>query len=389
VAVTAEYEVGGAANTKRWMHGTGHPIRVPVIDLAEVSAGGGSIAWVDPGRALKVGPNSAGADPGPAAYGGGGMRATVTDADVVLGWLDREALLGGGLPIDLAAAERAVLTDVAEPFGLSVQDAAARIVEVVNSNMAQALRIVSVERGHDPREFSLIAFGGAGPVHAVALAEELGIPEVIIPPAPGAFSALGLVATDLKRYYARTLYADLGQVDPVRVADGFAAMEAAGAAMLEAASVPAGRRGLIRFADVRYRRQAYELTLPVEAGPVTRAMLDRLAAAFHEKHEQTYGHANPAEAVQLVNLRLTAVGRLPDLTLAQVGDPATARVRTREVWFAASGAVPADVHWRNGLASGAAIAGPAIIEALDSTTVVPPGWAARIDDLGYIRLTRS
>src|SRR6201996_2400655 len=224
VAVTAEYEVGGAANTKRWMHGTGHPIRVPVIDLAEVSSGGGSIAWIDPGGAMKVGPHSAGADPGPAAYGGGGTRPTVTDADVVLGWLDREALLGGRLKIDQAAAERA-LAEVAGALGMSIQDAAARTNRVVNSHMAQALRIVSVERGHDPREFSLIAFGGAGPVHAVALAEELAIPEVIVPPAPGAFSALGLVATDLKRDYARTLYADLGSVEADRVAEAFTAME--------------------------------------------------------------------------------------------------------------------------------------------------------------------
>ena len=389
VAVTAEYEVGGAANTKRWMHGTGHPIRVPVIDLAEVSAGGGSIAWVDPGGSLKVGPASAGADPGPAAYGAGGTRPTVTDADVVLGWLDRHALLGGALPIDLAAAERAIAVGVAEPFGLSVRDAAARIVEVVNSNMAQALRIVSVERGLDPREFSLIAFGGAGPVHAVALAEELAIPEVIIPPAPGAFSALGLVATDLRRDYARTLYADLSLVAPERIAEAFAAMEAAGAAMLEAASVPSGRRALPRFADVRYRRQAYELTLPVEDGPVTRGSLDRLAAAFHAKHEQTYGHANRAEPVQLVNLRLSAVGKLPGLKLAQPADPSSARVRQRNVWFAATGFAPADVHWRNGLSPGTSIGGPAIIEALDSTTVIPPKWTGRIDDMGYIRLTRD
>src|SRR6201996_9224815 len=321
IAGTSEYEGGGAANAKRWMHGTGHPIRVPVIDLAEVSAGGGSIAWVDPGGALKVGPRRAGAEPGPAAYGAGGVHPTVTDADVVLGWLDREALLGGGLPIDLAAAERAIAADVAAPFGLSVREAAARIVEVVNSNTAQALRIVSVERGHDPREFSLIAFGGAGPVHAVALAEELAIPEVIIPPAPGAFSALGLVATDLKRDYARTLYADLAKLDPARVADAFAAMEASGEAMLQAAAVPQPHRGLARSADVRYRRQAYELTLSVDGGPVTRATLDRLAAAFHSRHEQTYGHANPNEPVQLVNLRLTAVGKLPDLKLTQPPDP--------------------------------------------------------------------
>lgn len=389
IAVTAEYEVGGTANTKRWMHGTGHPIRVPVIDLAEVSAGGGSIAWVDPGGALKVGPHSAGADPGPAAYGAGGNRPTVTDADVVLGWLDRDALLGGDLPIDLTAAERAIEADVARPFGLSVRDAAARIVEVVNSNMAQALRIVSVERGHDPREFSLIAFGGAGPVHAVALAEELAIPEVIIPPAPGAFSALGLVATDLKRDYVRTLYADLGQVDPARVADAFAAMEAAGSAMLQAASVPAERRELPRFADVRYRRQAYELTLPVEDGPVTQATLQLLAAAFHDKHQQTYGHANRDEPVQLVNLRLTALGKLPDLKLAQQSEASSARLHSRDVWFAATGLLPADVHWRNGLVTGMAISGPAIIEALDSTVVVPPGWTGRVDARGYIRLTRD
>ncbi len=233
------------------MHGTGHPIRVPVIDLAEVSAGGGSIAWIDPGGALKVGPHSAGADPGPAAYGAGGTLPTVTDADVVLGYLDREALLGGALRIDLAAAERAIDGAIARPLGLTVPEAAARIVEVVNGNMAQALRIVSIERGHDPQEFSLIAFGGAGPVHAVSLAEELQIPEVIVPPAPGAFSALGLVASDLKRDYSRTLYADLASIDPARVGDVFAGMEragprccgGAGAAGAAGAAAP-GRRAL-------------------------------------------------------------------------------------------------------------------------------------------------
>ncbi len=389
ISVTAEYEVGGAANAKRWMHGTGHPIRVPVIDLAEVSAGGGSIAWVDPGGALKVGPHSAGADPGPAAYGGGGTRPTVTDANVILGLLDRDALLGGALKIDLAAAEKAVTDHVATRFGLTAAEAAARIIEVVNSNMAQALRIVSVERGYDPREFSLIAFGGAGPVHAVALAEELAIPEVIIPPAPGAFSALGLVATDLKRDYSRTLYADLGTVDATRVAEAFAAMESAGAAMLEAAQVPAERRALLRHADVRYRRQAYELTIPMEAGPITRAMLDSLAEQFHVRHEQTYGHANRSEPVQLVNLRLTALGRLPDLKLTQHTDPGSARVRHRDVWFPGAGFVTTPIHWRNGLANGTEVKGPAIIEALDSTTVLPPGWRALVDELGYLRLTRN
>src|SRR5262249_14116812 len=163
--------------------------------------------------------------------------------------------------------------------------------------------------------FSLIAFGGAGPIHAAALAAELGIPEVIVPPAPGAFSALGLVATDLKRDYARTLYAGLDDLDPARVAATIAAMEADGTAMLEGARVRAGRRALQGAADLRYRRKAYELTVPIADGPITRASLDALAAAFHRRHEQTYGHANPSEPVQLVNLRLTALGRLPGLTL--------------------------------------------------------------------------
>ena len=389
VSVTAEYEVGGSGHANRWMHGTGHPIRVPVIDLAEVSAGGGSIAWVDPGGALKVGPRSAGAAPGPAAYGAGGMAPTVTDADVVLGYLDRTALLGGALRIDAAAAERAIAADVGDRLGLSVADAAARIVEVVNSNMAQALRIVSVERGHDPQEFSLIAFGGAGPVHAAALAAELQIPEVIVPPAPGAFSALGLVASDLKRDFSRTLYADLDSVAPGRIADVLAGMAAEGTRFLDSANVPPPRRALLRLADVRYRRQAYELTVPIADGAVTPATLAALAASFHAKHAQTYGHANRAEPVQLVNLRLTALGRLPGLTLTQRGDAAAARQHSRDVWFAETGFVATPVHWRDGLLPGASIVGPAIIEAVDSTTVVPPAWQATVDERGYIMLSRK
>ena len=388
VAVTAEYEVGGSGHANRWMHGTGHPIRVPVIDLAEVSAGGGSVAWVDRGGALKVGPHSAGADPGPASYGGGGTAPTVTDADVVLGYLDRAALLGGALRIDLAAAERAIETSVARPLGLAVPDAAARIVDVVNSNMAQALRIVSIERGYDPQEFSLIAFGGAGPVHAVSLAIELQIPEVIVPPAPGAFSALGLIASDLKRDYSRTLYADLTSLEPARVGAVIAGMEQAGMEMLRSARVPPERRVLLRQADVRYRRQAYELTVPIADGAITHATLADIAAAFHARHAQTYGHANSAERVQLVNLRVTALGRLPDLVLAQRSDAAQARQRERDVWFAETGFTPTPVHWRDGLTPGTRIAGPAIIEAMDSTIVVPPHWQSRIDELGYVRLTR-
>ncbi len=388
IAVTAEYEVGGAGHAKRWLHGTGHPVRVPVVDLAEVSAGGGSIAWVDPGGALKLGPQSAGADPGPAAYGKGGKEPTVSDADVVLGWLDREALLGGALPIDAAAAEAAIRERVGDPLGIGLTDAAAAIVEIANSNMAEALRIVSLERGHDPREFTLIAFGGAGPVHAAALADELQIPEVIVPPAPGAFSALGLVATDFRRDYSRTLYADLAALDPPGAAELLAGMEDTARKMLAAAGIPPERRALLRAADLRYRRQAYELAVPLADGPVTRASLDALAAGFHQKHQQTYGHANPAEPVQLVNLRLTAIGRLAPLTLVQSSDASAARRRMREVWFRETGYAPCPVHWRDGLAAGERLIGPAVVEAVDSTIVVPPAWVATVEGGGYIRLSR-
>jgi N-methylhydantoinase A len=388
IAVTAEYEVGGSGHAKRWLSGTGHPIRVPVIDLAEVSAGGGSIAWVDSGGALKVGPRSAGADPGPAAYGRGGNEPTVSDADVLLGYLDREALLGGALAIDAAAAEAAIRERVAAPLGLNVTAAAAAIVEIVNSNMAEALRIVSVERGYDPREFAVIAFGGAGPVHAAALAAELQILEVIVPPVPGAFSALGLVASDLKRDYSRTLYADLGALDPELAAAALAEMEATASEWLAAVAIPPTRRAILRAADLRYPRQAYELTVPVAEGPITRQSLDRLTDGFPDKHRQTYGHGNPDEPVQLVNLRLTAIGRLPGLRLVQPPARAPAHRGMRKVWFPETGSISCPVHWRDGLAAGETLAGPAVIEAMDSTIVVPPGWIASVDGTGYIRLRR-
>jgi N-methylhydantoinase A len=307
---------------------------------------------------------------------------------VVLGWLDESALLGGALPIDRAAAEAAITAQVAGPLGLDLREAAACIVDVTHANMAQALRIVSVERGHDPAEFSLIAFGGAGPVHAAFLAAELGIPEVIVPPVPGAFSALGLVASDLRRDWSRTLYADLASLDASRLASVLAEMETVGEAFLDAALVAPEQRELLRRADLRYRRQAYELTVTLGKGTVDASTIECLAADFHARHAQTYGHANHAEAVQLVNLRLTAFGRLPALSLRQPTEEEKANRRQREAWFARAGATTIDVLARAGLAVGTSLQGPVVIESMDSTTVVPPDWIARIDTAGFIRLTR-
>ena len=355
---TPDYEVGGGASGNRWMHGTGHPIRVPVIDLAEVSAGGGSIAWVDRAGALRVGPESAGADPGPVCYGRGGIEPTVTDCNLLLGYLDRRSLLGGALEISYEAAEEAIRRRLAEPLGLGTRAAAAAVIDVVNAEMAEALKIVSVQRGHDPRGFTLAAFGGAGPLHAAALAEELGLDHVLCPPIPGAFSALGLVTTDLKRDYVRTFYARTDQATAGDLEASFAALEEMGRAMLARAGIPKERQRIERTVDARYERQSYELAVDVPNPPYGADTLDQVAEAFHARHRQTYGHDNRAEPVQLVNVRLSAIGKIPAMRLRDTpgrgGEPGKSR---REVWTR-NGPAEARVLDRATLPEGFASEGP-------------------------------
>jgi N-methylhydantoinase A len=383
---TPEYEVGGGSNVTRFMNGAGHPIRVPVIDLAEVSAGGGSIAWVDRAGALRVGPKSAGAEPGPVCYGRGGTEPTVTDCNLMLGYLGRHSLLAGNMALDHAAAEDAIVQRLARPLGVDARTAAAAVIDVVNNAMAEALKIVSVQRGHDPRDFSLAAFGGAGPLHAAALAEELGIATVICPPIPGAFSALGLVGTDLRRDYVRTVYTTAASADPSVLEATFRALEAEGAGMLERAGIDGGRRRFDRSVDARYAGQSYELNVPIAGGALGAGAIGRIAEAFHARHAQTYGHANRGEPVQFVSLRLAAIGLIPPLTIRQY--PAAAGASSakpaREVWFRSTGTVAAQVHDRARLAEGALVHGPAVIESLESTILIPPGWQARMDGDGFI-----
>lgn len=393
IEVTAEYEVGSGANVSRWLHGTGHPIRVPVIDLAEVSAGGGSIAWIDPGGALRVGPHSAGAEPGPVCYGQGGNEPTVTDCNLMLGYLNPDYFLGGKLKVDAAAARRVIEDKLASPMQRSAVEAAAGVIDVVNHSMAEALRIVSVERGHDPREFALVAFGGGGPVHAASLADALDIGRVIIPPIPGGFSALGLVATDLQRNYGRTFYERLDQVELAAMAAVFAEMEQAGAAMLAEAAIPKERQELRRFADVRYARQAYELTIPVDGGALTADHLETLARTFHTRHRETYGHDNPDEAIQIVNLRLSAIGRLEGLELkpSAAGGPSIdeARIGSRSAHFSGHGQIDCAVYDRTRLPNDDTLTGPAIVESADTTLVIPPGWRVTPDARGFLIMEAS
>jgi N-methylhydantoinase A len=387
---TPDYEVGGGSSMSHWMHGTGHPIRVPVIDLAEVSAGGGSIAWVDRAGALRVGPKSASADPGPVCYGRGGSEPTVTDCNLLLGYLDKTSLLGGELAIDHAAAEAAIRKRLAEPLGIDVRSAAAAVIDVVNNAMAEVLKIVSVQRGHDPREFLLVAFGGAGPMHATALADELGIAEVICPPIAGAFSALGLIGTDLKRDYVRTLYTTTATADPAAVESAFAMLECEGAAMLERAGVVPAQRRFERSVDARYARQSYELSVPVPPRAVDGAALNEIAESFHDRHRATYGHDNRGEPVQIVSVRVAAIGAIAPLAIR--AEPAALAVDgvkgKRSVWFRESGAVEASVYDRSRLPAEWEAPGPMVIESVESTILVPPGWQAKMNRDGFVLLSR-
>lgn len=383
---TPEYEVGGGASGSRTMHGTGHPIRMPVIDLAEVSAGGGSIAWVDRAGSLRVGPQSAGAVPGPVCYGRGGTLPTITDCNLVLGYLDQGSLLGGQMEIDLDAARAAIDISLAKPLGLDIRTAAAGVIDVVNHEMAEALRIVSVQRGHDPRGYTLTAFGGAGPLHAAALAEELEMSHVLCPPIPGAFSALGLVTTDLRRDYARTFFTRTDEADPADLSRAFAGLESQGREMLDRAGIPADRQRLIRSVDARYTRQSYELVVPVPDPPFRANTMDTIAAAFHDRHAQTYGHAQRDEPVQMVNIRLSAVGEIPGIRLAQPAGEGGAEKGNRSLWFRKHGELEAQVFNRAAMTQNQTSPGPAIIESLESTILVPPGWTARLDGDGFIHL---
>jgi N-methylhydantoinase A len=387
---TPDYEVGGGSSMSRWTNGTGHPIRVPVIDLAEVSAGGGSIAWVDRAGALRVGPRSAGADPGPACYGRGGIEPTVTDCNLLLGYLNHGSLLGGELAIDLERAEAAVRERLARPLGVDIYAAAAAVIEVANHAMAEVLKIVSVRRGHDPRDFVLAAFGGAGPLHAAALASELGIAEVICPPIPGAFSALGLISTDLQRHYVQSVYSAAGPASCAALQAAFAELERAAANMFDRAGIAHERRRLEYSVDARYARQSFELVVPIPACPRDETALAEIGDAFHDLHCKTYGHDNRQEPVHVVSVRLAAVGTLPELVIREQPAPsgADAVKSRRQVRFHAAGSVEAAVYDRRRMPAGLQAAGPAVIEALESTILVPPGWEAKMNEDGFVLLSQ-
>jgi N-methylhydantoinase A len=376
--IAEQFEVGSSAvATVTAQRGHGYPVLTPVISLVEIGAGGGSIGKLDPGGALTVGPESAGADPGPACYGLGGTAPTLTDANLVLGRLNPDYFLGGETKLDPALAERAVLEQVAAPAGLEVLEAARAIVDIANASMTSALYFISVEQGIDPREYVLVPSGGAGPMQAVAIAAALGVRRILIPPTPGLNSALGLLATDLKHETVRTNMKEARATDPEDLRAIFDEMEATTRALLREEGVAERDVRISREIAMCYVGQSYQLKVPVPDrldADTARAMTD----AFHRRHAEAYGFANEPEPTQFVNLRLIGIGRVerPRLRTLVEGDGSAARAlkARRPVYFQeAGGMINCATYDRAALLASDVFEGPAIVEQMDTTTVVPPG----------------
>ena len=375
-------EVGGGVMVgSRLLVGAGYMLKLPAIDLAEVGAGGGSICRLDAAGAPKVGPISAGADPGPVCYGRGGMSPTITDCNLTLGYLDPGGLVGGTMKLDLEAARAAVARDLAGPMGCSVEDAAFGMLRLASATMMRAIRAVSVERGRDPRQFALLAFGGNGPLFAAGIARELGIARVIIPPLPGVFSAFGLLVADAEHHGVRSLRARLDAVDPERIATALTELEAAGAAQLARDGFPLARQEVRRAALARYLGQSSEIEVPL-TGAVTPA---EIAEAFGAEHERTYGFRAPAaEPVELTGLSVITRGMAERPRLPQRIPPmASAGPGSRRAWFPDGGWTETPVMDRAGLAAGPRV-GPLIVQEYDATCLVPHGATAEVDRFGNI-----
>jgi N-methylhydantoinase A/oxoprolinase/acetone carboxylase beta subunit len=370
----------------------GFPLLLPMIDIHTIGAGGGSIAFIDQGGAFRVGPRSAGAVPGPAAYGRGGTEPTVTDANVVLGRLDKNDFLGGSMKLDEDAAHR-VIEELANSLGMSKLEAAEGVLTVINSNMANAIRSRTVQKGIDPREFALVAFGGAGPLHGVEVAAMLGFREVIVPPYPGITSAMGLLTTDLKYDTIRTQFQVSGNVDLDRLNADIAAMEEQLRRQFVADHLEAASMAFVRDGDLRYVGQGYELKIPFPVGVIGKRELEEIWKRFHEAHEREYGHAFPANPIEIVNVRVIGVGQMPKITKLAAPEGATlekARVRTGQCVFRIDGELQTfetSFYRRHLLPVGETFKGPAIVLQKDSTTVVPPGCSAINDPAGNLILT--
>jgi N-methylhydantoinase A len=376
---------------------SGHPILVPMIDLVSIGAGGGSIAYIDSAGGFHVGPRSAGAEPGPACYGKGGEEPTVTDAQVVLGRLDADKMLGGDLPLDPDLAYKAVERKVAKPLGLSPVEAALGIIKVINSNMALAIRSNSVARGIDPREFALVPFGGAGPLHGVALAEAISAKDIIVPVAPGITAAMGLLQTDMQYEHARSLIVSLRHADQ-------AALERINAVIdelvgqcrrdLEKDGVPAGRQKFQRLAECRYHGQGFELRAQLPEARLTASNVADVVASFHQQHRLDYGYHFDDGEVELITVRVIGSEDVAPLKVARIdkaegSDISGAFLYSRATTFDDGQSVETPRYDRNRLRAGQRVAGPAILIQHNSTTLLPPGYTAAVAEFGSLHVYRG
>jgi N-methylhydantoinase A len=369
------------------------PVMLPMIDIHTIGAGGGSIAYLDRGKAFRVGPQSAGADPGPAAYGRGGTLPTVTDANLVLGRLVAESFLGGRMSLDAEASAK-VVGELAAKLGRTPEETAEGALTVLNSNMANAIRSRTVQKGIDPREFTLAGFGGAGPLHAAEVAAMLDMQNVLIPPHPGITSAVGLLTSDLEYHALRTSFAVKGSLDIARLQALYDDMEKELGAIFERDHVPADRVRMLRQADLRYVGQGYELKIDVPDGPITEASLETVWNAFHERHREEYGHAFEASPIEIVTVKVRGLGMVDKLAKPPAytvsGEPKQLgagrcvfrvddRLETFDTPHIERTSLPVDRKF----------SGPAILLQTDTTTVVPPGWIYWADGYGNVRMTRD
>ena len=365
----------------------GYPVKLPVLDVNTIGAGGGSIAWLDSGGGLRVGPKSAGADPGPVAYQQGGTEPTVTDANLVLGRLIPDRFLGGEMMLDPDAALAAIRKKIAEPLGLDPISAAAGILRIANANMERALKVSSAERGYDPRDFSLIAFGGAGPVHAAALAKEVGFASVLVPESPGVFSAFGLLVADLRHDFVRSYMVGLDQVSTKMLTSFYADLQALGEQALKDDGLDEQRWTFQRTADLRYVGQAYEVNVAFPDGSIDADTVAEVKSRFHGEHQRLFAHSAEDDPVEFVSLRMVATGSVdaPTFRKQQALSTPVSQADTRDVYFEeANGFTACPIYQRQNLYPGAEFQGPAIIEQLDTTTVVHPGQTVSVDDWGSL-----
>ena len=383
---TTEYEVGAGINlSSKLIQGAGYAVKLPIIDLSEIGAGGGSLVWFDKGGLLQVGPQSAGSVPGPVCYGEGGSQATLTDALVILGYLNPDYLIGGALPLDAERARRAVEDQIGKPLERPILEAASGAFTVAIANMTRAVKAVSTYRGRDPREFTLFAFGGNGPVVAFEIARSLEMNRVLVPPSPGVFSACGLLLSDIEHEVLQTLYGKVGEIEAVELKDAYVRLEAEARNLLDQEGYAPDEVEIMRYADLHYHKQAFELTLPVSGTGDSVPDLDRIVSDFHAEHQRTYGHMAENDPVGLVNVRV--VGRVaahsekavdPDLLVAPRGAAHRAPGERMAYFGPEHGLLATPVMVRSDLV-GRMLEGPLIIEEYDSTCVIPPGCQATVD----------